>query len=152
MSVTSGDFLSNKLIYASGAPRSNGTGVYRISIEWSTLNLFPLGQVIFYNKNASGKNLFDLGGILHGEQFASSFGYTMATLDCDGDGHADLAVGAPFYYTKSEGGAVYLYLNKDLRSAHFDKYLKITGKPESRFGFALANASDLNRVLINSRL
>ncbi|KAJ6219410.1 hypothetical protein RDWZM_005222 [Blomia tropicalis] len=128
MSVTSGDFFDKKkLTFAGGAPRSNGTG-----------------QVILYTKNL-GKNLFDLRGILQGEQFASSFGYSMTSLDCDGDGHSDLIVSAPFYYSKTEGGAVYQYLNKNLRLGKFDQYMKLTGKPESRFGFALANAGDLNR-------
>lgn len=130
MSVSSGDFLEDKkLTYAGGAPRSNGTG-----------------QVIFYSKDL-GKNLFDHRGTLQGEQFASSFGYSMTTLDCDGDGHADLVVGAPFFYSKTEGGAVYVYLNRALRSGKFGEHLRLTGKPESRFGFALANASDLNKVL-----
>lgn len=60
-------------------------------------------------------------------------------------------VGAPFYYSKTEGGAVYVYLNKDLRSGKFDTYLKLTGKPESRFGFSLANASDLNKVRMGNK-
>ncbi len=131
MSVSSGDFLEDKkLTYAGGAPRSNGTG-----------------QVIFYSKDL-GKNLFDHRGTLQGEQFASSFGYSMTTLDCDGDGHADLVVGAPFFYSKTEGGAVYVYLNRALRSGKFGEHLRLTGKPESRFGFALANASDLNKVFL----
>lgn len=53
-------------------------------------------------------------------------------------------VGAPFYYTKSEGGAVYLYLNSKGRFTEVST--RLTGKPESRFGFALANAGDLNKV------
>ncbi|UXI15735.1 serine/threonine-protein kinase/endoribonuclease IRE1-like [Sarcoptes scabiei] len=127
MSVASGDFFGDKLIIASGAPRSNGTG-----------------QVIFYNKD-SRKIEFDLRGILNGEQFASSFGYSMTSLDCDGDKHSDLAVGAPFYYSGQNGGAVYVYRSSDLSSNNFDKFSKLTGKLESRFGFALANAGDLNK-------
>lgn len=56
----------------------------------------------------------------------------------------DLVVGAPFYYSRTEGGAVYIYLNeggKILKPA-----TRLKGKPESRFGFALANAGDLNKV------
>lgn len=72
MSVASGDFfdnMDNKTTFAAGAPRSNGTG-----------------QVIFYKKNQK-TNLFGVEGVLQGEQFASSFGYSMTTLDCDGDGY-----------------------------------------------------------------
>ncbi|KAH9493727.1 Itga7p, partial [Dermatophagoides farinae] len=127
MSVASGDFLGDKIIIATGAPRSNGTG-----------------EVIFYSKD-SGRIEFDIRGRLHGEQFGSSFGYSMASLDCDGDKHSDLAIGAPFYYDGNDGGAVYVYLEKDLRIGAFHKRIRLTGKLESRFGFALANAGDLNR-------
>ena len=90
MSVTSGDFFDDKkLTFAGGAPRSNGTGWYIFKYNLWPLNIISnkkiLGQVIFYNKS-SKSNLFDHRATLHGEQFASSFGYTMVTLDCDGDG------------------------------------------------------------------
>ena len=68
MSVTSGDFFGDdKIIIATGAPRSNGTG-----------------EVIFYSKD-SGRIEFDIRGRLQGEQIGSSFGYSMASFDCDGD-------------------------------------------------------------------
>lgn len=60
--------------------------------------------------------------------------------------HSDLAVGAPFFWNKNAGGAVYVYLSKDLRAGRLDKFQKLIGKPESRFGFSVANASDLNKV------
>lgn len=110
--------------------------------------IYILGQVIFYSQD-SGKLEFDLKGILQGEQFASSFGYSMASLDCDGDKHSDLVVGAPFYYSSTEGGAVYVFLHKDLHLNAFDKFQRLTGKFESRFGFALANAGDLNKVCLS---
>ncbi len=34
---------------------------------------------------------------LEGDAFASSFGYSLATVDADGDGFTELVVGAPFY-------------------------------------------------------
>jgi integrin alpha 7 len=125
MSVTSGKFFDSTTSYAGGAPRANGTG-----------------QVVFFSKH-KGESTFDVNLILNGEQFASSYGYSMTSLDCNGDGLLDLVVGAPFYYSRSEGGAVYLYLNSNGR---FSKpSTRLTGKPESRFGFALANAGDLNK-------
>ncbi|XP_027196901.2 integrin alpha-PS1-like [Dermatophagoides pteronyssinus] len=129
MSVTSGDFFGDdKIIIATGAPRSNGTG-----------------EVIFYSKD-SGRIEFDIRGRLHGEQIGSSFGYSMASFDCDGDKHSDLAIGAPFYYDSNDnGGAVYIYRQKDLRIGSFDKHVRLTGRLESRFGFSIANAGDLNR-------
>src|SRR6218665_2479066 len=118
MSVASGDFLQDKkMIFATGAPRSNGTG-----------------EVVFFSKEL-GSNILGTRGVLRGEQFASSFGYSMTAADVDGDGHADLIVGAPFFYNKTNGGAVYVYLSSDLRSGKFEPSVKLTGKPESRFGF-----------------
>lgn len=56
----------------------------------------------------------------------------------------DLLVGAPFFFSKDAGGAVYLYLNKDqtLPEAY---NLKLTGKQESQFGISIANAGDMNK-------
>lgn len=56
----------------------------------------------------------------------------------------DLIISAPFYFGRDSGGAVYVYINQNYG---FDSgvSIKLTGKPESRFGFALANAGDLNK-------
>lgn len=56
----------------------------------------------------------------------------------------DLLVGAPFYFSKDIGGAVYLYLNKNhnLPQAYS---IRLTGKSESQFGIAIANTGDLNK-------
>lgn len=67
MSVTSGRFFSEKLSFVGGAPRSNG-----------------VGQVIFYSK-AKPASLFQIDTILDGEQFGSSFGYSITSLDVNGD-------------------------------------------------------------------
>lgn len=66
-------------------------------------------------------------------------------MDCNGDKKLDLIVGAPFYYSKSEGGAVYVYLNTPEGLQNQTYSLRLTGKPESRFGFALSNLGDLNK-------
>ncbi|KFM66138.1 Integrin alpha-PS1, partial [Stegodyphus mimosarum] len=128
MSVTTGVFFDGKRSFVGGAPRSNGTG-----------------QVIFFTKGKVGEAVFDVQLILNGEQFASSFGYTLASIDINSDGYLDLAVGAPFYYSKAKGGAVYIYMNSPEGIKETDEPIKITGKPESRFGFAIENAGDLNR-------
>lgn len=67
MSVTVGDFFGNGLVYASGAPRSNGTG-----------------QVILFTRTAYVATM-DVTTVLNGEQFASSFGYEIAAADVNGD-------------------------------------------------------------------
>lgn len=57
----------------------------------------------------------------------------------------DLAVGAPFFMgEKQAGGAVYIYLNDNgFHPNH--PYVRLTGSSESRFGYALSSAGDLNR-------
>lgn len=55
-----------------------------------------------------------------------------------------MIVGAPFYFSKHAGGSVYVYMNDNYSLSN--KYLvKLTGKIESRFGFAISNAGDLNK-------
>lgn len=127
MSVTSGKFFGDKMSFVAGAPRSNGNG-----------------QVIFYNK-AKPASIFNVDMILDGEQFASSFGYSITSFDCNGDGKLDIMIGAPFYYTKSDGGAVYIYLNSPESLMNSTYSLKLTGKPESRFGFSMTNLGDINK-------
>jgi len=128
MSVISGKFFNKQQYYVSGAPRSK-----------------EIGQVLFMTKQNSngrrGDSTFRTDQIIDGEQIASSFGYSLAKMDFNGDGLLDLIVSAPFYYTKTEGGAVYMYSNDGKAVIPAGK---LTGKPESRFGFAIANCGDLN--------
>lgn len=129
MSIITGKFFNKKQYYVSGAPRAK-----------------EIGQVLFMTKQNTngrrGNSTFRTDQILEGEQMGSSFGYTLAKMDFNGDGQLDLVVAAPFYYTNTEGGAVYLYANDGKAVIPAGK---LTGKPESRFGFALANCGDLNR-------
>uniref|UniRef100_A0A6G1S610 Integrin alpha-PS1 n=1 Tax=Aceria tosichella TaxID=561515 RepID=A0A6G1S610_9ACAR len=125
MSIITGRFFRGKTQFISGAPRSKESG-----------------QVLVMSKQSGDSNL-RTDQILDGEQMGSSFGYTLAKMDFNGDGHLDLVVAAPFYYNKTEGGAVYLYAN-DNNKQLFVPAGRLTGKPESRFGFALANCGDLN--------
>jgi len=127
MSVTTGRFFSEKLSFVGGAPRSDG-----------------VGQVIFYSK-AKPVSLFQIDAILDGEQFGSSFGYSLTSLDVNGDRKLDLIVGAPFFYSKSEGGAVYVYLNSPESLLNNTYALRLTGPPESRFGFSLTSLGDINQ-------
>ncbi|XP_036318657.1 integrin alpha-PS1 isoform X3 [Rhagoletis pomonella] len=125
MAVTGGRYFGERMSYASGAPRSNGHG-----------------QVVIFNK--ANTNPIPVKMILEGEQFGSSFGYELTTADINGDQKPDLIVAAPFYFNKSEGGAVYIYQNeKDMLPAK--PTLKLTGTVESQFGLALANIGDINK-------
>ncbi|XP_012134810.1 multiple edematous wings isoform X2 [Megachile rotundata] len=129
MSVAVGNFFGTGLAYAAGAPRSNGTG-----------------QVVLLTRRELKPDM-DVAFILDGEQFASSFGYEITSADVNGDRITDLIVAAPFYFSKIEGGAVYVYtsLQKTYQEGEKSKPVKLVGREESRFGFALTNLGDLNK-------
>ncbi|XP_058978100.1 integrin alpha-PS1 isoform X2 [Musca domestica] len=125
MAVTGGRYFGERMSYAAGAPRANGHG-----------------QVVIFDKD--NRNPIPIHMVIEGEQFASSFGYELTTADVNGDQKPDLIVAAPFYFNKSEGGAVYIYQNVNDKLPY--KYtLKLTGTFESRFGLALANIGDINK-------
>ncbi|XP_053658887.1 integrin alpha-PS1 [Anopheles marshallii] len=126
MSVTGGRFFGEYMAYAGGAPRAaQGNGEV----------------VIFTNRNKP--NPFEHVVSLRGEQFGSGYGSTLASADINGDGRLDLLVGAPNYFNRTDGGAVYVYLNRG--SSFVQQYdQRLTGRLESRFGTAIANCGDMN--------
>lgn len=126
--MTGGRYFDHHMSYAAGAPRSNDTGQV----------------IIFAKKDFPAANPMVEKMKLDGEQFASSFGYELATADVNGDSLPDLLVAAPFYFSRHEGGAVYVYQNKNHNFSN-NWTLKLTGKRESRFGLALANLGDINK-------
>ncbi|KAK8740447.1 hypothetical protein OTU49_002915 [Cherax quadricarinatus] len=128
-SVTAGRFFGNYMSYVGGAPRANGTG-----------------EVVFFTREKIGVSLLRVDLILNGEMFASSYGFEVLALDINGDRRDDLIVSAPFYYTSTSSGAVYVYMNNDGGFVHNHPYTKIEGAPgESRFGFSMTSLGDLNR-------
>ena len=82
---------------------------------------------------------------LRGGGFGSGFGFSLATLDANGDGRDDLLVGAPFSGTEGRGGAVFLFIN--IRgSLRQDAVVEVRGRTqESQFGLAVTRAGDINR-------
>lgn len=129
MAVTGGRYYSANMSYAAGAPRSNDNG-----------------QVIIFSKiyPVPTDRIMHVSQTINGEQFASNFGYEMITADINGDDADDLLVGAPFYFSKTEGGAVYVYQNDNLHLPS-NYTMKLTGAPESQFGMAMTNIGDINK-------
>ncbi|KAM5179700.1 integrin alpha-7 [Mantella aurantiaca] len=117
----------NKLSFVSGAPRANHTGAVVILRRESGSQLVP-----------------EL--TLWGETLASSFGYSVAVEDLNGDGWTDLVVGAPNFFSRKEeiGGAVYVYINKE---GKLDKSppIRLNGTDGSMFGLTVGSLGDINQ-------
>ena len=134
LSVTSGRYFEGEVFYVSGAPHAGENGQDRT------------GEVYFFRKDSADHRLVP-AHTLKGEEFGSGFGYSLATLDANGDTTSDLAVGAPFYDggKTGRGGAVYIYLSRR-GSLQRDRSIRILGSQlESQFGLSLATLGDLNR-------
>lgn len=125
-SSSSSSFSPSAVAYAAGAPRAGGTGRVLIFVKCDSSEIMRTQR------------------ILHGDNFASSFGYSLAAADINGDGKKDLFVGAPFYHRKGAGGAVYFYRNGETGLVGDSGRKMMVGSEESRFGFSLASAGDVN--------
>ncbi len=129
LAVTSGRYFSGEVHYVAGAPHS-GEG---------------RGKVHFFGRDGDGELRPERAA--EGEEFGAGFGYSLATLDANGDTSSDLAVGAPFRDggKTGRGGAVHLYLSRRGR-LRLDRAVRIAGADrESQFGLSLASLGDLNR-------
>ena len=128
--------------------RSNGTGQVLLFTKRSTSDKRTYFGRLTDGGNSKSSPILVKELVIDGEQFASSFGYTLAVLDLNGDKQLDLVVGAPFYYNSKlshAGGAIYVYLNKDGQGPTTKYDQQILGNSESRFGFSLANLDDINK-------
>ena len=135
LSVTSGRFFNGKVYYVSGAPHAGDEDR-------------RAGEIYFFRKDSSN-NMFqpDESLTLRGDVFGAGFGYTLATMDANGDSSPDLLVGAPFHDggKSGKGGAVYLYLSEKRSLKGNSHRVKIIGEQlESQFGISLASVGDLN--------
>src|SRR5262249_32732350 len=80
---------------------------------------------------------------LERNQANAGFGVPAAAGDVNGDGYADLIVGAPSFSGK---GAAFIYLGSASGVAHGDPtaYTEIDADQPSVFGFSVASAGDVN--------
>jgi hypothetical protein len=135
MSVKIGNVLNGKKTYVVGAPRSK-----------------DVGQVLLMQEGSSD---LEVRQYLTGEQFGSSFGYDIALVDLNGDSKEDVFIGAPFYHKAGVGGAIYIFINgpqgisSDRNQTIYSRKMKELECTEldclnARFGFALANAYDID--------
>jgi len=133
LSVTSGRYFDNELHYVSGAPHVNKGGS-------------GSGEIYFFKQNPASASLdLEAAKTLRGGGFGSGFGYTLHTLDVNGDGLDDLLVGAPFTEHTNGGGSVFLYLNVE-GSLDNELYLELRGGTrDSQFGLAITGLGDINK-------
>ncbi|XP_048580238.1 integrin alpha-9 isoform X2 [Nematostella vectensis] len=80
-------------------------------------------------------------------QVGSYFGSSVCAVDLNNDGLTDLLVGAPLFTMTMDEGRVYVYISNKDGVLSWAKSMTLTGDsvPGARFGFALADAGDLNR-------
>ena len=93
------------------------------------------------------KNLDDAPIDLVGPEYGATFGYSVAIADLDGDGKAELAIGAPLASERfSKGGAVYTYTgDAAFFEASPDPSTVLSGEfDDHQFGIHVTAGADLN--------
>ncbi|KAJ2950275.1 hypothetical protein O0L34_g11638 [Tuta absoluta] len=141
-SVEAGVFQTNgSTFYVSGAPRSENNH----------------GQVIIFEPPSNENAPLNIIAQVKGPHLGSYFGSALCVTDLNGDGRADLLVGAPNFVTRKEEmpfdqGAVFVYLAEEVLLANKTTLkLKdaghVSGSEASgaRFGSAIAALGDIDR-------
>ncbi|XP_077184881.1 integrin alpha-7 isoform X2 [Paroedura picta] len=122
-----GIIKKNELSFVTGAPRASHTGAVVILQRDNVNRLVP-------------------EFILWGEKLTSSFGYSLAVVDLNGDDWMDLVVGAPNLFDRKEGigGAAYVYINQ---AGDWDTVqpVRLNGSYDSMFGITVGAVGDLNQ-------
>ena len=133
LAVTSGVFFDREQQFVSGAPHVNRG-------EAGT------GEIYFYTLNRKSDKLeINDQRTLSGGAFGAGYGFSLATVDANGDGQDDLIVSAPFSDKEGRGGSVFLYLNEG-SGLRQESYVEIRGAgPEGQFGLAVSSAGDINK-------
>ena len=103
------------------------------------------GRVFVYHGKASGLPL-EANWIEEPDQVNAHFGWSVATAgDVNGDGYADVIIGAPYYdHGQENEGAAWVYHGSaqglSNKSANFDE----GNQADAWFGYAVATAGDVN--------
>ncbi|XP_058066154.1 integrin alpha-PS3-like [Anopheles bellator] len=133
--VNSGRFLRNRtILYVASAPQARQ----------------QLGEVIIFdyiNVSAQNETAMRQHRSFVGQQTGEYFGYALSTEDFNGDGLADLAVGAPMHSRtmEHENGVVYVFLNQDGLNFELQTTLSTPFELSGRYGTSLGRIGDINR-------
>ncbi len=138
LSGTAGSFFGNAV---AGAGDVNGDG-YADVVVGAPSSASSTGGAYIYLGSASGLGATPATTLISPDGAGSAFGFTVTGVgDLNGDGYADIAVGAPF--ASSGAGRVHLYLGgaDGLATA---SSMTLTGPDGGAFGDSLAAAGDVN--------
>ncbi|XP_076467548.1 integrin alpha-PS1-like [Babylonia areolata] len=132
---------TGNLYFVAGAPRSQEKGEV----------------VIFKNKGIQSDVMpYDPKQILRGTKNFAGFGSSLLAVDLNSDGFDDLIVGAPYYFEKGRGGAIYIYYGSNKMIDNTTEHTLILSRKMSdaecvslgcehaRFGLSLAKLGDVN--------
>ncbi|MBK1825758.1 FG-GAP-like repeat-containing protein [Haloferula rosea] len=132
LAAANDNFALGSAFAAVGDWNDDGTDDFAVSDPQLTADGFFSSGAAYIISGADGQILDEFGGEASQSQF---FGASLASLDADGDGITDLAVGAP--YGQFYSGSVWIYSGAD-----GSLILQVTGSGFSQFGSALAPAGD----------
>jgi len=103
------------------------------------------GKVLMYDSASPDFAMFSSQIRSPSQQAGSYFGASLGAADINGDGFADLIVGAPQYAnTKPNQGAVYVYLNNQEGGLVYTNQEFVGTHEDGFFGYSIGSVGDLN--------
>ncbi|RUS81409.1 hypothetical protein EGW08_010847 [Elysia chlorotica] len=130
---------SKKMYYVSGAPKSGK------------------GTIVFFTATAGDTLRYEEPHVIEGTRDFAGFGSSMIAVDLNNDGYDDLIVGAPYYYKRNHGGAIYVYLGGPKMITADSPFTEIVSRDmgeeeclvlqceHARFGMSLTGLGDINK-------
>ena len=103
------------------------------------------GCAFVYHGSSSGVGT-SAGWTGNGDQMYASLGCSVATAgDVNGDGYADVIVGAPYYDAGEDNeGRVYVFLGSSTGLSGSEDWKAESNQANSSFGFSVSTAGDIN--------